>query len=395
MAEIRTIPEKILASGIKDTSIDTIGSFSKKVIHHNAGAPTAADDTGLGYAVGSIWVDSTNGDMYTCTVATAEDAVWINQEGDDVNFVQYTPGSSIGWIAGGRTPGSSPPGTGIDQVETFSLTSDGNATDVGAELTSGVVYTDTGKGPTYTYTVGGTSVDGPGASYYDSIQAMAIASPYGMTDWGESTQQWLDHYSCMDGTYVWNCGGQQGPAYTDSDTIDKFQTSSAANSTDVGESTQARGGQTSVTDSMGGNGFITSSSNPPHDTTRIEYFSLTSDGNGTDTTDELTNIQNSGSGWSISGSGFVAAGRYPQNINKFGFSSPYSGTDVGETNAQHGYAGSPGAASSTHGYNAGGHISSGSSIGDAIDKNALTSPYAATDVGEISHALSAAGSTAT
>ena len=31
MSEIRTIPETILASGIKDTSIDTVGKFSKKV----------------------------------------------------------------------------------------------------------------------------------------------------------------------------------------------------------------------------------------------------------------------------------------------------------------------------------------------------------------------------
>ena len=100
MSEIRTIPEKILASGIKDTSIDTIGSFSKKVIHHNAGAPTVADDTGLGYAVGSIWVDTSNGDMYTCTVATAEDARWINMEGDDVNPPFTIQAGDYGWTMG-------------------------------------------------------------------------------------------------------------------------------------------------------------------------------------------------------------------------------------------------------------------------------------------------------
>ena len=85
MAEIRTIPEKILASGIKDTSVDAVGKFSKKVIHHNAGAPTTAADTGLGYIAGSIWVDSTNGKLYTCLDATAESAVWANMEGDDIN----------------------------------------------------------------------------------------------------------------------------------------------------------------------------------------------------------------------------------------------------------------------------------------------------------------------
>ena len=92
MAEIVTIPDKVKTSDIPDSELNTIGKFSKKVIHHFAGAPTAADDTGLGYAVGSIWVDSTNGDVYTCTVATAEDATWINMEGDSINLFQMQGG---------------------------------------------------------------------------------------------------------------------------------------------------------------------------------------------------------------------------------------------------------------------------------------------------------------
>jgi hypothetical protein len=122
MAEIRTIPEKILASGIKDTSIDAVGKFSKKVIHHNAGAPTAADDTGLGYAVGSIWVDSTNGDMYTAVSVTAEDANWKNMEGDNVNDPFVAQGTTYGWIAGGSVDPISGVGS-LDSITQFNFAS--------------------------------------------------------------------------------------------------------------------------------------------------------------------------------------------------------------------------------------------------------------------------------
>ena len=44
MAEIVTIPDKVKTSDIPDSELNTIGKFSKKVIHHNAGAPTAANE---------------------------------------------------------------------------------------------------------------------------------------------------------------------------------------------------------------------------------------------------------------------------------------------------------------------------------------------------------------
>lgn len=39
-------------------------------------APTATDDSGSGYTVGSVWVDVTNDKSYTCVDATATSAVW-------------------------------------------------------------------------------------------------------------------------------------------------------------------------------------------------------------------------------------------------------------------------------------------------------------------------------
>lgn len=56
---------------------DGDGTFS--IIQHNlAGttAPTANEDSGDGYSVGSLWVDTTNDKAYICLDATAAAAVW-------------------------------------------------------------------------------------------------------------------------------------------------------------------------------------------------------------------------------------------------------------------------------------------------------------------------------
>ena len=93
-------PDQIQTHEIKDATLE-VGKFSKKVVHVAAGAPAKTNDTGEGYEQGSIWVDSSNGDMYICTDHSAENSVWQNMEGDDVNVTQYTGGSATGYIYGG------------------------------------------------------------------------------------------------------------------------------------------------------------------------------------------------------------------------------------------------------------------------------------------------------
>ena len=39
-------------------------------------APTSSDDKADGYAVGTLWVNSNNGDVYLCTANTVSSAVW-------------------------------------------------------------------------------------------------------------------------------------------------------------------------------------------------------------------------------------------------------------------------------------------------------------------------------
>ena len=54
-------------------------------------APTTAEDSTKGYAVGDYWVDSVTNIQYQCTDATAAAAVWQAQSGDDITFPGWTP----------------------------------------------------------------------------------------------------------------------------------------------------------------------------------------------------------------------------------------------------------------------------------------------------------------
>ena len=59
-------------------------------------APTVTDDSSLGYAIGSTWVDTTSGRWYVCTNATVGAAVWHI-------FVQVTTDTGSAMLPAGTT----------------------------------------------------------------------------------------------------------------------------------------------------------------------------------------------------------------------------------------------------------------------------------------------------
>ena len=63
----------------------TQGKASKKLFVTSASNPAATDDTGLGYAAGTTWVNTTTGQIFICTADSAENATWKGQKGDDIN----------------------------------------------------------------------------------------------------------------------------------------------------------------------------------------------------------------------------------------------------------------------------------------------------------------------
>jgi hypothetical protein len=59
-----------------NTDLDTIDAAIAKCNYAATSAPTANEDSGKGYAVGSVWIDVTNHKVYVCEVNTLTAAVW-------------------------------------------------------------------------------------------------------------------------------------------------------------------------------------------------------------------------------------------------------------------------------------------------------------------------------
>ena len=355
MSEIRTIPETILASGIKDTSIDAVGKFSKKVIHHNAGPPTAADDTGLGYAVGSIWVDSTNGDMYACTASAAEDATWINQEGDDVNLPFALQGTNYGWTAGG-TADYFPGGAGVNFITQWAFASDiGSGTDWG-DLITNQSGANIGSARSTTESFVIASYVPHGGGFVDTMSKYTFASPGNATDAGEYIGGALQETgSTTDGTNTFVFGGTGPPPgggpQVNATTVTKLSMTSPYPQSDNGELSAGRYGcggasDTSFAYCAGGDqpGIV--------DTIERMAFATTS-GTFADV-GELTVAQFMGG--SCSGpTHALTGGGYPfaSTMERYQYVSSGNGTDVGETSHLGQTAGSNGPA---YGYFVGGAV---------------------------------------
>ena len=103
-------------SGATGFELSAAGVFTNNLAAITA--PTASDDSGSGYSVGSIWIDTTNDKSYTCVDATASAAVWketsptvpththsIDDLTDvDVTTAAPTSGQILAWDGSNFTP---------------------------------------------------------------------------------------------------------------------------------------------------------------------------------------------------------------------------------------------------------------------------------------------------
>ena len=91
---IETIPRQVKDAELASDAIDHT-AIADSFITLNSGDPAASNDTGEGYVLGSIWVNTTSGQQFVCKRTTAEDAQWIGQEGDNINV--FTVGTTAGY----------------------------------------------------------------------------------------------------------------------------------------------------------------------------------------------------------------------------------------------------------------------------------------------------------
>ena len=78
-------PRKYFAHNLSTGAVTT-AKVGKKIITTNSGDPAASNDTGEGYIVGSMWLNTSTGQQFICTKITAEDATWFGQKGDNINL---------------------------------------------------------------------------------------------------------------------------------------------------------------------------------------------------------------------------------------------------------------------------------------------------------------------
>ena len=380
---VERIPRRIGASKITDTTLEH-GSLSDNVIYISSSAPTAGDDT---YAVGTIWVDYTNGATYTCTATGSENASWANQDGDDVNiapaymglnnffemggtantgapdqgdvdtiskspFTAPHPASDWGELAGkryggqvamdsakslgmyvGGTSATPSPNTYFTEVTTFPTTSGPvTTTDIG-DIDYATRHGSSSWSATRGTIMNGRDTSGPTGAV-NTIQDYALASPFSAADKAETTEAVEGSVPSQNTTYSYTHGGWKFPGSTNN--IQRYQKATTDNSTDIGEGIAAKYDEIGVTDDINSFGYIIGGGSP-----------------------EVNEIS-----------------RYPQAA------PPVTAADIGESSSPFiAYGSHHGASSTTHGY----YVSRTPPSNNAREKFPFAAPTSTTDIGEASN----------
>jgi hypothetical protein len=348
-----------------------------------SGATISASDptisTNPSGGVGTLWTNSTTGNLYCCTVATAGANVWVNIgsgfHGVGKCFGGNGPGTIAGFASGGYTP------TVVNTIDKFTFGSSANATDVG-DLTLQRFANAGLSSATNGYTAGG---DSGGGSYEDNIDKFAFASTGNATAVGNLTATGRG-YCVGSSSYshgYTHAGLNPTVGNFGANTIDKFTFATDADATDHGDLTQANygsAGQSSDTHGYNTGGY----SNGPL-FTKIDKFAYSSNVTATDHGD-LSVSRNQLASHSSTTHGYGSGGSGNSNvIDKFAYSSNTTATDHG--NLSVGRIAPSGTSSTTHGYSAGGGGTS-----NIIDKFAYSSNTTATDHGDLTVGRERAGS---
>ena len=324
-----------------------------------------AVDTNL--TLGKKWINKTSGEVYICTDATAGENVWTNVGAGSGNILKFHAwGSNYGYSYGSNEPAQG-------DVDRYSFTSDGNATDVGDMSVSR--YGGGGSSSeTYAYKGGGYAA----GTYTNIIDRHPFATNGTMVDVGDLTVGRSYISSSSSETYGYCSGGAPG----NTNVIEKWAFASATtNATDVGDLTVGRGGSGSASSSNYGYHCC----GGPY-TNIIDKYAYASDGNATDvgdtpaTTNQNSGCQSDSTGYIVGGYRLNDALPYSANIIwKFSFATDGNATDVGDLTQL--VFGPSTSSSTTHGYRAGGN--QGWPASNVIDKFSFATDGNAVDVGDL------------
>ena len=377
-------PRTIRAHNIAANAITT-AKVGKKIIHTASADPTTAADAGTGYEVGSLWNNTSSGEIFVCTDSSEEDSVWRGQEGEGVNLPVQNSVGSTNYYFTGPGPWSGYAGTGSIIKLIFASDAD---SDTGYDFqTPAAPYDGVGHGSTtHMFQSGGTGA-------LDSIQSVAYGSLADSADHGELVGGDSRAHSGLSSATEGFCVGEKdGPSIVDR--YERFSFASPLTAAEVGEMNEIVHSMAGVSGTIQGKGWLCGGFEAPNnivDTIQTAPF----DAGEHNTADwgELSTGYGNNVGHNNDTTGWVdqaSAGPGNQtnqtdNRNNFSLSSPGNGTDSGEAVATTYDRAQPGGISATHGYSVLGYNPGAGSdpVGiDAMEKFAFASPYNGTDIGE-------------
>jgi hypothetical protein len=344
------------------------------------GPVTSASDPTISSnkALGTEWLNSTNGEMYICTDATAGENIWTNVGAGSGNVAPFTfhgGGTSYGFTAGGSP---------YQSIERYAFASDANAIDTTYDLIVNSGEVGGVSSSTYGYVLAGGNPAWPTVNRIEKFNMTTVADT---TDVGDLTES--DHHRCaghMSTTYGFASGGTEPSGIN---TINRFPFASDSNASDWGNLTVVKAWHSGISSETYGYtaGGGAGGSNPVN---VIDKFPFASSAGSTDVGNLTENAGQTPGGQQSETYGYRSGGRVTSpnvsavTIDKFSFASDGDATDVGDTTL--GRFNNSDSSSSTHGYTHGGWSSITSALSDVIDKHSFSTDGNSTDVGNLTAA---------
>ena len=350
------------------------GIVSDTGITSNASDPTISTNPAGG--LGTVWANSTSGEMFVLTDATAGSNVWTNVGSGTGDVAKAFGGNGPGTIAGFASGGFGSP-TYYNIIDKYTFGSSANATDHG-DLTT-IKRAVTGhSSATEGFTSGSNNATAP--NYHNTIDKFTFASTGNATDHGDLSAGRA--YGAGSSSYT---DGYHAGGYVDTTLIEKFAFSSNVTATSHGNLQSARYDGTGCSSDTHGFSVAGYETSIPAAIPTIDKFAYSSNVTATDHGD-LSVSRNQLASHSSTTHGYGSGGSGNQDvIDKFAFSSNTTATDHG--NLSVGRTAPSGTSSTTHGYSAGGGGTS-----NVIDKFAYSSNTTATDHGDLTVGRERAGS---
>tara|TARA_B100000378_G_C18008810_1_gene399887 strand:+ start:30 stop:1211 length:1182 start_codon:yes stop_codon:yes gene_type:complete len=330
----------------------------------NASDPAIATNPSGG--VGSVWQNTTSGEMFICTDATAGENVWTNVGAGSGNVAPFKfPGENYGYSHGGTLPTS-------NVIEKVSFTTDGHATDVG-DMTRSMGESSGCSSASHGYVCGG------GAPVSNVIERFPFASDTNASDVGDMISARRDVGTTSSETHGFVHSGQQV------NIIERFAYAASSSSADVGDLGYLPSHAAGSSDPDGGFGYAHGgwAAPGPARSNIIERYAFAASANGSDVGDLAFGSGQAGGNSSTThgyshGIGEVGLNNY---IQKFAFAASATATDVGDL-TQNVFV-PCGVSATAYSYRMGGCYPNGGVGVNIIDKWPHASDTNASDVGDL------------